>query len=278
MTLSALDENGNPVDWWFAYKIPKLTQDASTPSATGYEYVYYDPKIGKVDKSPYLLTEGKGAVDLTLSSVFDNPADTTGWIIYNDEMPASVGGKDDGSLGHTKGVIAFDTASQTAFWMLHSWPKYANPGVDGMPTPMYGQTFLCISLDMATAGKIAEQMSNHQEPQVYKPRIPSSLDQSDALYLLTQKLNPNASGDSEVLECTFSRRTQLQSDRKESQVGQRFLERPGRPDARLGHRCGNLDTRKNPADSRQRRHPQNLRRQIHRPEPTRRALGMARNP
>jgi hypothetical protein len=21
MTLSALDENGNPVDWWFAYKI-----------------------------------------------------------------------------------------------------------------------------------------------------------------------------------------------------------------------------------------------------------------
>lgn len=202
MTLSALDENGNPVDWWFAYKVPKLTQDASTPSATGYEYVYYDPNIGKVDKSPYLLTDGKGAVDLTLNAVFNNPADTTGWIIYNDEMPASVGGKDDGSLGHTKGVIAFDTASQTAFWLLHSWPKYANPGVDGMPTPMYGQTFLCISLDMATAGKIAEQMSNHQEPQVYNPRIPDTLDKTDPLYLLTQKLNPNAPGDSEVLECS----------------------------------------------------------------------------
>lgn len=202
MILGALDENGNAVDWWFAYKVPKLTQDASSLSATGYEYVYYDPNTGSVMKSPNLLTDGKGALDLTLNSVFTNPEDTTGWILYNDEMPASANRTDDGSFGHTKGVIAFDTASKTALWLLHSWPKYADPGASAMPTPIYGQTFLCISLDIATASQIAQQMGNHQEPQVYLPRVPASLDKNDPLFLLTQTLNPNASGDADVIECT----------------------------------------------------------------------------
>jgi deoxyribonuclease-2 len=201
MNISALDENGKAVDWWFAYKVPKLAKDADSPSATGYEYVYYDPNIGKVVKSPYLLTEGKGALDLTLKSVFENPAATTGWILYNDEMPEAAKRSDNGSLGHTKGVIAFDTASKTAFWLLHSWPKYADPHASEMPTPIYGQTFLCISLDMATASTIAVQMANHQESQVYLPRCPASLDKRDALYLLTLPLNPNAPGDADVVEC-----------------------------------------------------------------------------
>lgn len=201
MNISALDENGKAVDWWFAYKVPKLAKDATNPSATGYEYVYYDPNIGKVVKSPYLLTDGKGALDLTLDAVFSKPDDTTGWILYNDEMPADAKRKDDGRFGHTKGVIAFDTASKTALWLLHSWPKFADPHASTMPTPIYGQTFLCISLDMATASKIAQQMGNHQEPQVYLPRVPSTLGKSDPLSLLAQPLNPNPAGDADVVEC-----------------------------------------------------------------------------
>ncbi len=201
MNISALDENGNPVDWWFAYKVPKLAKEASNPSATGYEYVYYDPKIGKVVKSPNLLTDGKGALDLTLRSVFDKPDATTGWILYNDEMPSDTKRLDSSSFGHTKGVIAFDTASKTAFWLLHSWPKFADPPASDMPTPIYGQTYLCLSIDLATASKIADQMANHQEPQVYVPRIPASLDKKDPLYLLTQTLNPNAAADANVIQC-----------------------------------------------------------------------------
>lgn len=201
MNISALDENGKAVDWWFAYKVPKLGKVANSPTASGYEYIYYDPNLGTVVRSPYSLTEGRGALDLTLDSIFARPDATTGWILYNDEMPADAKRQDNNSFGHTKGVIAFDTASQTALWLLHSWPKYADPQTSKMPTPMYGQTFLCISLDLATASRIAEQMGNHQEPQVYLPRVPTSLRKSDALYLLTQTLNPNAPGDSDVIDC-----------------------------------------------------------------------------
>lgn len=206
MKLSALDENGKPVDWWFAYKVPKLVEANSAgpagtvTSAIGYEYVYYDPTVGKIDMSKYLLSEDNGAVDLTLNSIFKAPDSTTGWILYNDEMPASADRKDNGNLGHTKGVLAFDTATKTALWLLHSWPKYADPGATGMPTPMYGQTYLCISLDIASLSKIAAQMANHQQPQTYLAHMPASLDKSDPLYRLTQPLEPKPAADSNVLD------------------------------------------------------------------------------
>jgi deoxyribonuclease-2 len=201
MDISALDEDGKAVDWWFAYKVPKLAKAADCPSATGYEYVYYDPNIGKVVKSPNVFTNGKGALDFTLNSVFAKPAATTGWILYNDEMPTSAQRTDINSFGHTKGVITFDTESKTAFWLLHSWPKYADPGAPGMPTPEYGQTLLCISLDIATASNIAAQMVNHQEPQIFTPRIPADLDKGDALYRLTQPFPTDVPGDSDAIDC-----------------------------------------------------------------------------
>ena len=113
MDMSALDESGKPVDYWFAYKVPKLAAGAGAHSAVGYEYAYYDPKQKKLAPSPYLMNSGKGALDATLNSVFKKPGASTGWLLYNDEMPASAKGSDDGSFGHTKGVIAFDTASKT---------------------------------------------------------------------------------------------------------------------------------------------------------------------
>lgn len=198
--ISALNENGQAVDWWFAYKIPKLSKTATSSAAVGYEYVYYDPTLEKVVQSPNLLTDGTGAIDLTLNTVFDNPSPTTGWILYNDEMPESAHGQDSSAFGHTKGVLVFDTATRTGFWLLHSWPKYADPGVKTMPTPQYGQTFLCISLDMDALNSIAAQMINHQTPQVYLPRIPESLSTTDALYTLAQPISTNPSADSDVLD------------------------------------------------------------------------------
>lgn len=203
MAISALDENGKAVDWWFAYKVPEMS-GAGPAAAKGYEYAYYDSSVGKIVRSPYLLSVDKGALDVTLDSIFNNPSNTTGWILYNDERPDAAKNPptqaDNGSLGHTKGVLGFDTATNTALWLLHSWPKYAMPGEKTMPTPKYGQTYLCISIDVATASAIAKVMFDHQEPQVFTSRLPDSLGASDPLRLLTGTINPNAQGDSHVMD------------------------------------------------------------------------------
>jgi deoxyribonuclease II len=205
MKITALDESNKPVDWFFLYKVPKLVSGANTDKTTGYEYVYYDSSIDQVvpnkriiDKSPYVLNSTKGALNLTLDSVFNNPDATTGWILYNDERPGDIPGKDNGALGHTKGVLAFDTKTNTGYWLLHSWPKFAEPKAKADPTPLYGQTYLCLSLDLSTLEQVAAQMIDHQEPQTYLNRT-NCLDKSSPLYRLAQTIDANATGNSSVL-------------------------------------------------------------------------------
>jgi deoxyribonuclease II len=206
MNISGLDESGKPVDWFFIYKVPELGAGANTDQTTGYEYVYYDSAIDQlpaaqrsIAKSPYLLNTDKGALNQTLDSVFNNPDASTGWILYNDERPAGIGGKDDGNLGHTKGVLAFDTKTKTGYWLLHSWPKFAEPKAKADPTPKYGQTYLCISLDLDTVAAIAQQMINHQEPQTYLCRT-ANLDSNNPIFKLSQTLNPGATSASNSID------------------------------------------------------------------------------
>jgi len=203
MNIRALDESGVPVDWWFMYKVPMLGAGASNDSATGYEYVYYDSaldkKKGKVAPSKYTIDSGKGALNETLDSVFKAPSKTTGYILYNDEAPEQAKIRDDGNLGHTKGVIAFDTATETAYWLLHSWPKFSVPNAKQDPTPKYGQTYLCLSLHIDSARKLARQMAVQQEPQTFLSR-PANLPADDPLKLLTGKINANSRADSNVLD------------------------------------------------------------------------------
>ncbi|HUN56123.1 MAG TPA: deoxyribonuclease II family protein [Smithella sp.] len=203
MKISALNEKGQSVDYWFIYKVPKLTDTKDNKgknTASGYEYLYYDPVVGKAAKSDNNLRQDKGALHFTLDSVFKNPGATTGWILYNDEKPADAGGgKDNGELGHTKGVLAFDTQTDTAYWLLHSWPKYADPDSETMPTPMFGQTFLCLSLDVATVRQIAVQMATYQQPQIYLPHIPASISKNDPLYDLSLPLSQTVPGGTNII-------------------------------------------------------------------------------
>src|ERR1700733_4089326 len=207
MEVTALDEAGKKVDWFFIYKVPQLSSGASTDKTTGYEYVYYDSSIDQqstvsnrnILRSPYVLNSDQGALNKTLDSVFNNPDSTTGYILYNDERPGDIPGKDNGALGHTKGVLTFDAATKTGYWLLHSWPKFAEPKAKADPTPKYGQTYLCFSLTLATVEQIAAQMIDHQEPQTYYCRT-ANLDNASSIYKLAQPFQPNALGNSSVLE------------------------------------------------------------------------------
>src|ERR1700683_56561 len=209
MEVTALDEAGKKVDWFFIYKVPQLAAGATTDNTTGYEYVYYDSSIDQqptvsnrnILKSPYVLNSDQGALNKTLDSVFNNPNSSTGWILYNDEKPGDVPGKDDGALGHSKGVLAFDTAIKTGYWLLHSWPKFAEPQAKADPTPKYGQTYVCLSLTFDTLEQIAALMIDYQQPQTYLNRVDClNNNKTSPLYKLSQGVNSTAPGDHKILD------------------------------------------------------------------------------
>jgi deoxyribonuclease-2 len=207
MQVTALDEAGKKkVDWFFTYKVPQLSAGATTDKTTGYEYVYYDSSIDQqltvsnrnILKSPYVLNSDQGALNKTLHSVFNNPDSTTGYIFYNNERPEDIPGNDNGALGHTKGVLA--TATKTGYWLLHPWPKFAEPKAKADPTPKYGQTYLCLSLTFDILEQIATLMTDYQQPQTYLNRVDCLNNKTSPLYKLAQAVNPNAPGDSEILD------------------------------------------------------------------------------
>jgi deoxyribonuclease-2 len=190
MAVQVRDEDNNAVDWWFLYKVPKLQESTRSDSATGYEYVYFDPTQKSVTRSKYTLDQGKGALSNTLATAFGSKTKSTGWLLYNDEKPAQAGGRDDGNCGHTKGVLAYDTETKKAFWLIHSWPKYAAPDETAWPTPMYGQTYLCLSLSLDTATAIAKQMFTDHEPQSFLPHDASPV--ADPIFAKLEKVDDSA--------------------------------------------------------------------------------------
>jgi deoxyribonuclease-2 len=192
--LSALNEDGQPVDWWFLYKLPGDCTDSATPPVptSGYEYLYYDPDHPTLALSPHTLEDGTGALHQTLAgffgSVVGGPPDaddvpiTTGWVLYNDEIPGAT--VNNGARGHTKGAIAFDTASDSALWLLHSTPRFPHPRDVRFPVDekIYGQTMLCVTLpNIAAAETIAAQMLDEQEPQTYGNFIPEDISATSPL-------------------------------------------------------------------------------------------------
>jgi deoxyribonuclease-2 len=195
--MTPLNEAGQPVDWWFSYKVPKLHGQT-----TGYEYLYHDADSKAPCKSEYRIDRGEGAINHTLAQALSGtPSDTLGYILYNDERPD--GAADNGGLGHTKGCLVWDTASGQGFWLLHSWPLF--PATDlfktqKYPTPIYGQTKLCLALTLESLDAVAGQMIHHQEPQVYATKVPTGT--SESLAQLAAGASPNDPADSNVLSLT----------------------------------------------------------------------------
>lgn len=140
------------------------------------------------------LEDGKGALHRTLDQLYRASSGSNGslgWICYNDEIPNTTK-SDDERKGHTKGVLAFDLKSDTAFWLLHSWPKFPDIRKKGLGSADYGQTYLSITLkDVETARFIAEQMFHRQEPQAYDCYLPKSLGKDDIFYKLAHEVDVN---------------------------------------------------------------------------------------
>lgn len=200
--LKVIADNGKAIDWWFMYKLPdnvkpKKGSDKKYEKSTGLEYMYFEAEAGarknKLAQSKFSLDAKDNCLNQTLQQLYgatDASKDSLGWICYNDEIPDAE--SNDGANGHTKGVLAFDLESDTAFWLLHSWPKFPNIEKPAMASLNYGQTFLCVQLENVEAARyIAEQMYHRQEPQTYQNRIPKSLGEDDILYKVANAIDVN---------------------------------------------------------------------------------------
>ena len=181
--VEAKNQQGAPVDWWFIYKTP---EHAGSKNNKGFDFLYFDADADALALSPVGLDQDSQALDHTLNAVFNAP-DSAGYLVYNDEHADNQ--ENNADKGHCKGILAFDKASDSAFLLLHSTPRFPANKEATLPADeeIYGQTFICISLpDYQTANRIAQQMLCQQNPQVLteSSRMPPSLQKDEPLSLL----------------------------------------------------------------------------------------------
>ena len=192
--LSARSElSGAAIDWWFAYKLPENVTINGAHKTAGNEYLYFDPVLNQpLTLAGNHIHSPESALGRTLDQLNDTQRSTRsslGWILYNDEKPDKT--KDKESMGHSKGALVFDRATDSAFWLLHSWPCFPSLNQDPAPSLEYGQTFLCVTLkDFQTAEDIARQMFQQNEPQVYDFRT-DGLTKDSWLYQLARNTKSN---------------------------------------------------------------------------------------
>uniref|UniRef100_A0A182QG06 Uncharacterized protein n=1 Tax=Anopheles farauti TaxID=69004 RepID=A0A182QG06_9DIPT len=163
------------------YKLPKESSERDSPT-NGLRYVYVSSKDDTGPKaSPlqwhsgrYNMNQSESAPGRTISPATQHTTTSTIFtILYNDEPTnAPV----DFQRGHSKGVVSTD--STTGFWLIHSVPKFPPEIGAGYSYPhtgmLYGQSFLCISLDASQMETVAKQLL-FNEVTVYSSTVPADL-------------------------------------------------------------------------------------------------------
>ncbi|XP_035684834.1 plancitoxin-1-like [Branchiostoma floridae] len=175
--VSCLNEQGKPVDWFIAYKIPKISESSYKLVQEGLGHVYMDANTKKwSDVSPESLNNTNNAIGRTLQQMYSRASgQDIAYLLYDDELPNDTLAATSTSRGHTKGVLVFDKSG--GFWLVHSTPKFPNPAKDSYSWPenaiIYGQSFLCISFQYIEFEKIGQQLL-YTWPRVYDSQLPAS--------------------------------------------------------------------------------------------------------
>jgi len=177
-----MNENGNPVDWYAWYKIPKLDHATDPNMKAGMSFLYMDNStngqwLSSVSDNLNVNSSNQ-AMAYTLQQVYNNLNQTkVFYMMYNDEWP-------DGSTttahGHCKGVVGFD--STNGFWLIHSVPKFPPPNVYGYPGSGtdYGQSALCITLPYTSLNDIGNQLFFYN-PWIYGSQISPEMSQENPM-------------------------------------------------------------------------------------------------
>ena len=179
--LQCLDEDGQPVDWFALYKLPKgadaKTEVPHLKDGVAYAYISSEsPDTTKWQLSAKSIADPTSFPGRTLRPVYDAKDDGDILsVLYDDAGPDGV---EHFTQAHAKGVVAVGSDS-SGFWMLHSVPKYP-PFLNqsyGYPHSghVYGQTFLCVTLDAASTAEDVGATLFHDGVHVFGATVPRSL-------------------------------------------------------------------------------------------------------
>ncbi|KAK7084824.1 Deoxyribonuclease II activity protein [Halocaridina rubra] len=189
------DQNGNPVDSFVVYKLPREKQSDFLPMQTGTAYMYLTPEIATRLQSGGVSSVFSGYKDSASGWVLSNVSISSEQsmlahtlrriykdkdfvknsvlIMYNDEFP---NGSVTMTKGHTKGVVIMTDSG--GFWLIHSVPKYPPSPEDSYAYPKtghhYGQSMLCISLPAEEADNLGGQLLQNN-PYIYASNMPENL-------------------------------------------------------------------------------------------------------
>ena len=152
------DPSGKEVDWYSIFFMP---QSISTDGAI--HYGYFDPTLSSLQYYKY----DEGTFPPTrITKYVTGGGSGFNYFFWNDDTTVKGGAADNASQSkaHAKGSLVYD--SNFGAFLLHSLPRFptrtsANEVLNELPSNggSYGQTFLCISVNKATAENIAKLLN-----------------------------------------------------------------------------------------------------------------------
>ncbi|RWS21050.1 Deoxyribonuclease-2-like protein, partial [Leptotrombidium deliense] len=146
------DDDGNDVDWFIVYKLPKLNKQKHSIFSDGLRYEYISgPKIDGESMSKQwklsekLISKKDSILGKTLKPLYVNGSLFT-TLYYSDQPPDSTVAKS--TRAHAKGVLAMDKHS--GYILTHSIPRFpnildANHYEFPSSGAINGQSALCVS-------------------------------------------------------------------------------------------------------------------------------------
>jgi deoxyribonuclease-2 len=156
--LSCVGENGEALDWYTLYKLPR---DSASTSANflrnGTAYMYMTNLNQKWTMSKLSLADENSINGRTLNSVYYSRknSSTCGYVVYNDQH----NDRSYDSRGHTKGLVAY--CDENFVHIIHSIPNHPVKEryfLNASQT-VYGQSWVCATFELSQLHKLLTQVS-----------------------------------------------------------------------------------------------------------------------
>eukprot|EP00729_Bicosta_minor_P026432 gene26432-7529_t len=187
--LSCRDEQGQPVDWWFIYKLPD-----------GFDYAYRD--INTNDADPLMPVQGRSlnctrdcALGSTLHQLYINKTGLA-TVLYNDEPPPHHSQHAPHAPMHDQPDYPGDGAS---YPNIPKFPDLNLPHFTWTASTTYGQSFLCITLPAVAIDQSAFQL-RHVKAQIFSQNAPSWLPTASPNMSLLLQQTPAVEAESSVTQ------------------------------------------------------------------------------